>query len=48
MFPWRAFAGSPSSVRVRNVPRRIGEWAISSVSVQATYPDGSVSNVQAT
>ena len=37
--PVRAFVGSPSSVRVRNVPRRIGEWDITRVVVTANYPD---------
>ena len=37
--PVRAFVGSPSSVRVRNVPRRIGEWDITRVLVTANYPD---------
>lgn len=39
LFPMRAFKGSPSSVRVRNVPRKIGTWSISKVYFSATYPD---------
>lgn len=42
LYPWRAFAGSPSSLRIRNVPKRIGNWNINRVYVSATYPDGSV------
>lgn len=48
LYPWRAFLNSPSSVRVRNVPRKIGAWVIDAVSVQATYPDGNALNVPAT
>lgn len=29
--PFRAFVNSPSSLRIRNVPKRIGDWNISSV-----------------
>lgn len=42
LFPWRAFRNSYSSVRVRNVPRKIGKWNITNVAVQVTYPDGSI------
>ena len=38
--PFCAFVSSPSSVRVRNVPRRIGTWDITAVSVSVDYPDG--------
>jgi len=34
-----AFAGSPSSVRVLDVPRKIGKWAITKVYVHALYAD---------
>jgi len=35
------FTGSPSTVLVRGVPPNCGRWAITAVSVAATYPDGS-------
>lgn len=37
-----AYVGSPSSIRVRNVPKRIGKWAIESVQFVAAYPDSSI------
>ena len=40
--PMTAYVGSPSSIRVRNVPKRIGKWAIESVQFVAAYPDGSI------
>lgn len=46
LFPWRAFQGSPSSLRIRNVPRRIGEWVIDSVYVQVNYPDNSIQSAE--
>ena len=42
LHPWRAFVSSPSSLRLRNVPKRIGDWHITSVSIVAVYPDGSI------
>ena len=33
LYPWKAFVDSPSSVRVRNVPRKIGTWEITAVTV---------------
>lgn len=47
LFPWRAFRNSYSSVRVRNVPRKIGKWNITNVTVQVTYPDGSIKTADA-
>lgn len=44
--PVRAFVGSPSSVRVRNVPRRIGEWDITRVFVTANYPDSTTETAE--
>ena len=44
--PVRAFVGSPSSVRVRNVPRRIGEWDITRVLVTANYPDSTTEKAE--
>lgn len=37
--PVRTFVGSPQSFRVRNVPRRIGEWEIKAVRLWVFYPD---------
>lgn len=42
LYPMRAFVGSPSSLRLRNVPKRIGDWCIRSVDFTAVYPDGTV------
>ena len=35
-----AFAGSPSAVFLRGIPRRRGSWTIDAVRVVATFPDG--------
>lgn len=40
--PFISYVDSPSSVRVLDVPKRIGSWTINKVYVQATYPDGDV------
>lgn len=40
LYPMKAFAGSPSSIRVRNVPRQIGSWKLTSVTFSVVYPDG--------
>ena len=37
--PMFAFQGSPSSIRVLEVPKKIGDWSITSVRVVAQYPD---------
>ena len=37
--PIRAYKNSPTSVRVRNVPKAIGSWKITSVQIVALYPD---------
>ena len=37
--PMFAFMGSPSSLRILDVPKSIGNWAITSVKVVVTYPD---------
>jgi hypothetical protein len=41
LYPMRAYVNSPSSVRVRNVPKKIGDWNITEVQVVAAYPDNS-------
>lgn len=41
LMQFTAFKGSPSSVRILDVPRRIGDWDITSVSLQVRYPDNS-------
>jgi len=38
----RSFVGSPSSVRLRNVPKDIGSWRITSVKICASYPDNTI------
>ncbi len=40
--PMFAYVGSASSIRIRNVPRKIGEWRITDVFLSAQYPDGSI------
>jgi len=42
LFPMRAYVNSPSSIRLRNVPRKIGDWNIERVYFTAAYPDGSI------
>lgn len=37
-----AFKNSPSSIRVLDVPKKIGLWNITSVQVQVTYPDSHI------
>ena len=46
--PFVAFVGSPSSVRVRNVPGNIGRWDITKVYVSANYPDNSIQSRECT
>ena len=36
-----SFKNSPSSIRVLDVPKKIGKWNITSVYVQVKYPDSS-------
>lgn len=45
LYPVRAFVNSPSSIRLRNVPRRVGNWNITSVQIVAAYPDNSIKSV---
>lgn len=42
LWPMRAFINSPSSVRLRNVPKKIGKWNLTNVYFVAAYPDGSI------
>ena len=37
--PFQAFVNSASSVRVRNVPRKVGKWEIKKVFLNVSYPD---------
>ena len=37
--PMFAFQGSPSSIRVLEVPKKIGDWNITNVKVVSQYPD---------
>lgn len=41
LMQFTAFKSSPSSVRILDVPRRIGEWDITSIYLQVRYPDNS-------
>lgn len=40
--PFTAFKNSPSSIRVLDVPKKIGLWSITSVQIQVTYPDSQI------
>lgn len=46
LHPLRAFVNSPSSIRVRNVPRKIGKWNINKVTIVAIYPDSTSQTAQ--
>ena len=39
LWPLRAYINSPSSIRLRNVPRKVGQWQITSVQFVVNYPD---------
>lgn len=40
--PLVSFLGSPSSLRIVDVPRAVGSWRITAVAVAVTYPDNRV------
>ena len=42
LYPWTAYVNSPSSIRIRNVPKKIGSWCITRVYVSVVYPDGQI------
>lgn len=46
--PIYAHIGSPSQVRIINVPKAIGKWAVTSVQITANYPDNTSRSVTAT
>lgn len=46
LFPLCAFEGSPSSIRIRNVPKKIGNWNITRVFFSVLYPDGSIRSME--
>lgn len=46
LYPMRAYVGSPSSIRIRNVPKRIGKWCIDAVYFTVVYPDSSIKTAQ--
>ena len=46
LFPLRAFINSPTSLRIRNVPKKIGNWSITKVYVSAAYPDNSIQSTE--
>ena len=39
LHPLRAYINSPSSLRITNVPKKIGKWNINKVTIVAIYPD---------
>ena len=41
-----SFRDSPSSIRVIDVPKRIGRWDITKIYITATYPDNSIVSVE--
>lgn len=40
--PLYTFKNSPSSIRVMDVPKKVGNWSIDKVALQITYPDESI------
>lgn len=44
--PMYAFKDSPSSLRVRNVPKKIGPWKLTGVRLHAEYPDGTAHDAE--
>jgi hypothetical protein len=42
--PLVAFRQSPSSIRILDVPRKIGSWEITRVYIQSEYPDGVITS----
>lgn len=44
LWPLRSYVDSPSSLRIANVPKKIGNWQITSVNFQVTYPDGAIAS----
>ena len=42
----KSFVNSPSSIRVRNVPRKVGNWCITNVFATIAYPDNTVKTVE--
>ena len=46
LHPLRAYINSPSSLRITNVPRKIGKWNINKVTIVAIYPDSTSQTAQ--
>ena len=46
--PLFSFQGSSSSLRILDIPKSLGQWAITSVSVRVQYPDNQTIEKQAT
>ncbi len=46
LYPLRAFVNSPSTLRLRNVPRKIGAWVITAVHIAAHYPTDEITTAQ--
>ena len=45
LYPMNAYINSPTSIRIRNVPKKIGQWKITKVYFTATYPDNKILTV---
>ena len=46
LYPLRAYVNSPSTLRLRNVPRKIGAWVITAVHIAAHYPTDEITTAQ--
>jgi len=46
LYPLVAFTNSSSSVRIRQVPKQIGQWRITDVILAAEYPDNTTKTAQ--
>ena len=46
--PLFSFVGSPSAVKVVDVPKKIGLWQITKVYVRVTYPDNTIHSADCT
>jgi hypothetical protein len=45
---WDAFVGSPSHLRIFNVPQNIGSWRLTKIYVSVKYPDNAIRSVECT
>lgn len=42
----KSFVNSPSSIRIRNVPKKVGKWRITNVFVTVAYPDNTTRTIE--